>query len=87
MKVVAIVQARIGSTRLPGKVLAPVVGMPIIQILLARLSKSNALDEIIVATSEDQQDDQLQTLVEKLGYRCLKVVRKMCSKEFMKPPN
>ena len=46
--------------------------MPIIQILLARLSKSNALDEIIVATSEDQQDDQLQTLVEKLGYRCLR---------------
>ena len=70
MKVAAIVQARIGSTRLPGKVLKPIVGKPMIELLLARLSQSKELDEIIVATSKNPEDDKLQSLVESLGYRC-----------------
>ena len=40
MKVVAIVQARMGSTRLPNKVMKPVGGIPMIELLLARLSKA-----------------------------------------------
>ena len=70
MKVAAIVQARIGSTRLPGKVLKSIVGKPMIELLLARLSQSKELDEIIVATSKNPEDDKLQSLVESLGYRC-----------------
>ena len=70
MKIVALVQARMGSTRLPGKVLTPITKIPIIEILLSRLSKSNELDEIVVATSNDKNNDKLQTFVEKLGYRC-----------------
>jgi glutamate-1-semialdehyde 2,1-aminomutase len=70
MKVVALVQARMGSTRLPGKVLKSIVNKPMIELLLTRLSQSSELDEIIVATSEEGQNDQLQSVVESLGYRC-----------------
>jgi len=70
MKVVALVQARMGSTRLPGKVLKSIVGKPMIELLLARLSQSSELDEIVVATSEEKQNDHLQAVVESLGFRC-----------------
>ena len=70
MKVVAIVQARIGSTRLPGKVMKKIVGKPMIEILLSRLSKSKELDEIVVTTSKSSENDKLQLNIESLGYRC-----------------
>jgi len=70
VKVVALVQARMGSTRLPGKVLAPVCGIPMIEVLLARLSKARKLDQIIVVTSIDKKNDKLQNFVESLGYVC-----------------
>mgnify|MGYP000069994851 CR=1 FL=1 len=70
MKVVALVQARMGSTRLPGKVLRPIVGKPMIELLLTRLSKSKEIDEIVVATSNKNRDDQLQLSVKSLGYKC-----------------
>jgi len=69
MKIVALVQARMGSTRLPGKVLKSIVDKPMIE-LLARLSQSSEVDEIVVATSEEKQNDHLQAVVESLGYRC-----------------
>ena len=70
MKIVGLVQARMGSTRLPGKVLKKIVGKPMIELLLERLSKSAELDEIVVATSEDVENDKLQFFVESMGYRC-----------------
>jgi glutamate-1-semialdehyde 2,1-aminomutase len=70
MRVVALIQARVGSIRFPGKVLRPILGRPMIEILLARLSKSIEIDEIVVATSTATQDDKLQLLVESLGYQC-----------------
>ena len=63
MKVAAIVQARMGSTRLPGKVLKFISGKPMIELLLARLSQSSEIDEIIIATSKSPEDDKLQTFV------------------------
>ena len=70
MKIVALVQARMGSTRLPGKVLKSIVRKPMIELLLARLSQSKELDLIVVAASEESQNDQLQSVVESLGYLC-----------------
>lgn len=70
MKTVAIVQARMGSTRLPDKVMKPIAGVPMIELLLARLGRAAELDEIIVATSEDERNQSLAAHVEKLGYRC-----------------
>jgi len=70
MRVIALIQARMGSTRLPGKVLLPILGVPMIEILLARLSNSKEIDEIIVASSIDPQNNKLQSVVENLGYKC-----------------
>lgn len=70
MKTVAIVQARMGSTRLPNKVMKPIAGVPMIELLLARLSRAAELDEIVVATSEDARNQPLAEHVGSLGYRC-----------------
>ncbi len=70
MKVVAIVQARMGSTRLPGKVMKLIGGRPMIEILLSRLSRAEEVDEIVVATSEDPLNQPLVDHVRSLGYRC-----------------
>lgn len=70
MKVVAIVQARMGSTRLPNKVMKPIGGIPMIELLLSRLSKSKELHQIVVATSVDQRNQPLADHVKKLGYQC-----------------
>ena len=87
MKVVALVQARMGSTRLPGKVLRAIVGKPMIELLLARLSQSSELNEIIVADSEEEQNDKLQLLVESLGYRCTRGSEKDVLIDFTSQPN
>ena len=70
MSTVALIQARMGSTRLPGKVLKPILGKPLIELLLRRLSKSEQIDKIVVATSDDPQNDQLQKVVESLNFQC-----------------
>ncbi|MBT8534590.1 aminotransferase class III-fold pyridoxal phosphate-dependent enzyme [Polynucleobacter paneuropaeus] len=70
MKVVALVQARMGSTRLPNKVMKLIDGIPMIELLLTRLAESEELDQIIVASSESLKNLPLVAHVEKMGYVC-----------------
>jgi len=67
MKTVAIVQARMGSVRFPGKVLQPVCGTPLIGLLLERLGRSRHIDQIVLATSEDARNEPLASYVTGLG--------------------
>lgn len=67
MKTVAIVQARMGSTRFPGKIIAELCGQPMIAVLLHRLHLVSGIDEIVVATTNDPQDNALVELLSKLG--------------------
>jgi len=70
MKIIAIVQARMGSTRLPNKVIKAIDGIPMIELLLARLTRTKEVDQIIVATSDDERNLPLVVEVRKLGYAC-----------------
>ena len=70
MKVVAIVQARMGSKRFPNKVMMPICGVPMIELLLCRLEKSKEVDQIVIATSIDEHNISLVTHVRNLGYAC-----------------
>lgn len=72
MKIVAIVQARMGSTRLPNKVMKPIVGMPMIELLLSRLAYSTQIDQIVLATSTDERNNLLVDHVQSLGYACVR---------------
>ena len=60
MKIVLIVQARMNSSRLPGKVLKPLVKKePLIGVLLKRLKKVKKINELVVSTSTMKKDDPL----------------------------
>jgi glutamate-1-semialdehyde 2,1-aminomutase len=70
VRIVAIVQARMGSIRLPDKVMKPIGIIPMIEILLKRLNNSKLLNQIILATSTDTRNKPLVEHVESLGFTC-----------------
>lgn len=67
-KVVAIVQARTSSSRLPGKVLKEILGKPMILWELERLQRCKLIDKIMLATSADESDALLAETVRNAGY-------------------
>lgn len=67
MSIVAIIQARLGSSRLPGKVMKDIEGNPVIKIVIDRLSNSKLIDKIVVATSNESKDDPLAEYLKELG--------------------
>ena len=69
MKTAAIVQARMGSTRFPNKVMKLIEGIPMVEILLKRLKEAKEIDEIILATSSDAKNIPLVEHVQKLGFQ------------------
>lgn len=70
MRVIAIVQARMGSTRFPGKVMKSIINKPVIELLLKRLALSNEINQIVVATSIDPNNKDLKNHVTSLGFEC-----------------
>ena len=68
MKVLAIVQARCSSSRLPGKVIKEIAGKPMIIHELERLSRSKRIDKIMLATSTETSDDPLAKVVTDAGF-------------------
>lgn len=65
--IAAIIQARMGSSRLPGKVLLPLAGKPLLWHIIHRLRKCRTLDVIAVATSDRPEDDTLTAWCEEEG--------------------
>jgi spore coat polysaccharide biosynthesis protein SpsF len=66
-RVVATIEARMTSSRLPGKVLMPAGGQPLLEVLVERLARAPGIDEIVVATTVNATDDPVAALCGKLG--------------------
>ena len=67
-----IIQARLASTRLSRKVLLPIEGKPILQRIIERLDSSRLIDQIIVATSDQQIDNPIEEFARKLNVKCFR---------------
>lgn len=69
MKFLVLIQARMGSSRLPGKVMKDLAGKPEVQWVLERVARSKRIDELMLLTSIDKNNVPLIQLVTALGYR------------------
>ena len=67
LRVVGFVQARMTSSRLPGKVLMDLVGKPVVQRIIQRLQAAREVDETVLMITTQKEDDQLAALGEHLG--------------------
>lgn len=69
---VGIVQARFSSSRLPGKVLAPILGQPMLARQIERVRRARRIDRLVVATSDDTTDDPVADLANDLEVPCFR---------------
>ena len=70
MNTVAVIQARMGSTRLPGKVLKPILGQPMLAREVERIARAKLVDKIVIATSTNPADSSIAALADALGLAC-----------------
>lgn len=70
--ILGVVQARMGSSRLPGKVLADLGGRPVVERVLSRLKASELVDEVVIATSTAPADDALEDWARSSGTRVVR---------------
>lgn len=68
MNIIAIVQARLGSTRLPSKILKKVMDKTLLEIQIERMSKSKFISKIVIATTDNQRDDELVEFCQSKSY-------------------
>lgn len=72
VKIIGIIEARMRSTRLPGKVLKPVLGRPMLELMVERLRRARTLDGLIIATTDQPSDDPICELANSLGIGCFR---------------
>jgi len=70
--ILAIVQTRYTSSRLPGKVLKPLLGRPMLEMQLERLRRSTLIDKIVIATSTDSSDNGIEDCCKKADIECFR---------------
>ena len=72
MKAAIIIQARMGSTRLPGKSMMDIGGKPLIWHVIERAKKSGKASAVVLATTKDRGDDALADFAERSGIACFR---------------
>ncbi len=70
MKIIGLIQARMGSTRLPGKVMMPLANKPLVWHITERLRNVNSISQIVLATTLDPRNDVLEKFSEDNGIKC-----------------
>jgi len=71
-KNLCIIQARVGSTRLPKKVLKEIDGISLLEYEVQRVRLAKKIDKIVIATTINQEDDEIQNLCQKIGVDCFR---------------
>ena len=72
MEVLALLIARTSSTRLPGKVLLPILGSPMLSRQIERITRASGFDQLAVATSTARSDDPVERICMELGIECFR---------------
>lgn len=72
MKTVVIIQARMGSTRLPGKVMKKLFGKTVLQHVIERISQSKQIDEIVIATTTNEEDNVIEKEALSCNAKCFR---------------
>jgi len=72
MRTVAIIQARMGSTRLPGKTLMDLAGEPVVDHVIRRVRRTNRIDHLILAIPDSAEDDVLAEHLKDTGVDCVR---------------
>lgn len=65
-RVIATIEARMSASRLPGKVMFPILGKPMLERMIERVKRAKLVDQIVVATTKNRDDDAIVTLAKKL---------------------
>ena len=68
----AIIQARMSSSRLPGKVLLDIAGQPMLVHIVERARSARSVEQVVVATTTDPSDDPIEQLCAQRGYDCFR---------------
>jgi spore coat polysaccharide biosynthesis protein SpsF len=71
-RIVATIEARMTSSRLPGKVMLPLMGRPALQLMIDRLKRSRYVDGMCIATTTNSADDVLEALAREAGVLCFR---------------
>lgn len=70
--VCAVLQARFSSSRLPGKVLLPILDRPMLEYQIERITAARSLNHLVLATSDQPDDDQIALLARRMGLECFR---------------
>jgi spore coat polysaccharide biosynthesis protein SpsF (cytidylyltransferase family)/predicted dehydrogenase len=68
----AVIVARMGSSRLPGKSLVPIEGIPSLEMLIRRAAQSRYISRFVIATTVDPKDDAIETFAKKINVACFR---------------
>jgi len=67
MRTICFIEARMRSSRLPGKVLLPILGRPMLDLMVERLRRAHTLDEVVIATTDDESCDPIADMANRIG--------------------
>ena len=81
-KVSAFIQARLGSTRLPGKILKKIDGTEVIVFMINRLKKCKKIDDIVILIPKNKSDNKLYKFLKKKGYNIFRGSEKNVLKRY-----